>query len=189
MAEYRLTERPALGVEPITGDEVNAAEVSGLAIVSMAVPLGGDDALNEVIAAGYGVGLPAVGGSVRSDRDGARILGLQPGQFFIVFETDAPRPPDIVRAVTGDKAYLTDQSDSWAVVRVGGAKSRAALERICPVDLHPDAFKTGACARTLMEHLGVIILREADSEFLLMSARSSAPSFWHAIATSIGNLD
>jgi sarcosine oxidase subunit gamma len=62
------------------------------------------------------------------------------------------------------------------------------LERICPIDLHPQAFAVGAVARTLMDHLNVIILREGGDTFLLMSARSSARSFWHAVETSIRNI-
>ena len=91
-------------------------------------------------------------------------------------------------AKIADTAYLTDQSDSFAIVRIKGARSRDALERICPIDLHLDEFSVGTVTRTLMEHLGVIILREDEDAFMLMSARSSARTFWHAVQTSIQNI-
>jgi methylglutamate dehydrogenase subunit D len=39
-----------------------------------------------------------------------------------------------------------------------------------------------------MEHLGTILLREADDRFLLMSASSSARSFLHGLETSLRNV-
>lgn len=81
--------------------------------------------------------------------------------------------------------YLNDQSDSWVMLRVAGAGVRRALERLCPLDLHPDAFAPGAVARTVMEHLAVIVLHEAEDTFVLLSPRSSAASFLHEIETSV----
>ena len=59
------------------------------------------------------------------------------------------------------------------------------LERLCPLDLHESAFPVGAAQRTVMEHMGAVILREGTDEFLLLSASSSAASFLHAVKTSI----
>jgi sarcosine oxidase subunit gamma len=39
-----------------------------------------------------------------------------------------------------------------------------------------------------MEHLGVLILRSGDDEYLLLSASSSARSFLHAVETSLRNI-
>ena len=83
---------------------------------------------------------------------------------------------------------MTLQSDNWVGVRISGTRSRDALERICPLDLHPDVFGIDQVARTVMEHLGVIILREDKDSFLMLSASSSAKSFLHAIETSIHNV-
>ncbi len=188
MAEFQLTARPPLGVEPIVGDGVEAGEVLGLSIVSIAAPIGGEAELGVSVNSVFGIGLPAVGEAIRSENDGTWLLGLQPGQWFAVFECPEPRPLDVMRAKVADAAYLTDQSDSFAIVRIKGARSREALERICPIDLHPDEFSVGTVTRTLMEHLGVIILREDEDAFMLMSARSSARSFWHAVETSIRNV-
>ena len=188
MVDYRLTEKPPLGVEPITAEGIEAAGVTGLAIVSAAVPQGGEEALSVAVSSAFGTTLPAVGKTSRSEVDGARFLGTQPGQYLVLFECDDLRPAAHLEGRIGGTAYLTDQSDGWATVRVCGRRSREALERICPVDLDPEVFAVGAVASTLMEHLGVTIIREDEDGFLLMSARSSAQSFWHAVEQSIRNI-
>ena len=65
------------------------------------------------------------------------------------------------------------------------ARCREALERICPLDLHPDAFGVDHAARTVMEHLGVLIIRTGEEAYLLLSASSSAGSFQHALHLSM----
>lgn len=84
--------------------------------------------------------------------------------------------------------FLNDQSDSWMMLRMSGTRCRQALERICPLDLHPDMFELDDVARTVMEHLSVVILRESEDGFLLLSPRSSARSFVHEIEVSVTNV-
>ena len=71
---------------------------------------------------------------------------------------------------------------------MSGTGVRVALERICPLDLDDQAFPEGRVARTAMEHLSVIILRDGPDSFLLMSPRSSARSFRHAVELSVENV-
>ena len=98
------------------------------------------------------------GDSAEGDRHGARVLGMQPDQLFILFEPpDRDRPAETVSAALGAAAYVTDQSDSWAMLRIAGAGVRIALERICPLDLdgvglpgrpggaHRDGASRGGC--------------------------------------------
>ena len=97
--------------------------------------------------------------------------------------------PDGTSTTDGDTLlYSSDQSDAWCLLRIDGPASRRALERVCPLDLHPDAFPVGAVARSVVEHLGAIVLREGENAFLLLSPRSSARSFLHEIERSIRDL-
>ena len=189
MADPVLVSRPPLdGYERTTGT-VGVAEVTGLALVSAAVPRGGDAAFSAALADGFGAARPATGDSTRGDRHAARVLGMQPDQMFILFEAPDPdRAAETVAATLGSAAYVTDQSDSWAMLRIAGSRVRAALERICPLDLHEEAFPEGRVARTVMEHLAVIILRDGADSFLMMSPRSSARSFLHAVELSVVNV-
>ena len=134
---------------------------------------------------GFGAERPATGASAAGDRFGLRVLGLQPDQLFLLFEPPDPdRAAETVAAALGPAAYIADQSDSWAMLRMSGAGVRTALERICPLDLEDRAFPEGRVARTAMEHLSVIVLRDGADGFLLMSPRSSARSFLHAAVLS-----
>ena len=110
------------------------------------------------------------------------------GHFLLgrVLEHEGDDAVAVVIEKLGTAGYYTDQSDSWVMLQIAGPGSRAALERICMLDLHSDAFPVDTVARTTMEHLGVMVLRDGEDSFLLMSARSSARSFLHAVETSIG---
>ena len=73
-----------------------------------------------------------------------------------------------------------------ALVPAKAPRSRGAAPIGAPLRQRADeAFGDGRVARTVMEHLGVIIHRESDGTYLLMSASSSAESFLHAVETSI----
>jgi sarcosine oxidase subunit gamma len=188
VSDFTLTARSPLGGVKLDFDGITIAEVSDMAIVSIATPRGGEKALGKALASAYGTGLPVVGQSAKSKAGDARFLGLARDQAFMLFDEPGGNPLDAIAREIADAAYLTNQSDSWAMIRISGPKSRTALERICPLDLHPSAFPEGKVARTVMEHLGVIILHEALDRFLLMSARSYAGSFLHAVETSVRNI-
>lgn len=186
MVDAALTARPPLGGYRRAIGTVEIAEIAGLALVSAAVPLEGDPAFEAALVEGFGAARPATGDSTLGERYGARILGMQRDQAFILFEPPDPdRAVETVEAALGPAAYVTDQSDSWAMLRIEGVGVRAALERICPLDLDDEAFPAGRVARTAMEHLAAIVLRDGTESFLLMSPRSSARSFLHAVERAV----
>ena len=71
-------------------------------------------------------------------------------------------------ASLGDVAYTTDQTDVWVVLEISGPETSAALERLCPLDL--GLFEDGTAARTVMEHMGAMIVQLSADRFLLLSA-------------------
>ena len=185
MSDFSLTKQ-----SPLTGyhkdfGTVTLTELSDLAVVFIATPMGGTDELARAVASAFGVALPCPGISSYSEEGRARLLGLQHDQMFVLFEHEGDQAVAAIAEKLGDAGYYTDQSDSWAMLRIAGPGSRAALERICMLDLSSDAFSVGAVARTNMEHLSVMILRDGADSFVLMSPRSSANSFLHAVNTSI----
>ena len=188
MAEFSLTAAPPLAGVDEKFDGIHLRAPKDLAIVAVALPLGGEDAALTAIRKGYGADLPAPGKSVSAKEDGATLLRLAPDQAFILFHRAEPDAEAVVAEGIGDTAYLTDQTDVWCGLEVSGPRARIALERICPIDIHADAFAVGDAARTVMEHLGTIIIRTEQDTFLLLSASSSAGSFLHAVETSIRNV-
>jgi len=185
---YTLT-----AISPLDGfshefNGVSISEVTGRAIVSIVPSLGGEAALSKALAKAYKVEVPKAGRSSASDIDNALFLGMAQDQFFVLFDHCEDKPVAIVAEHLKDTAYLTDQSDSYVMLRVSGINSRSVLERICPIDLHPTTLPVGSMARTIMEHLGTVIVHEKKDTFLLMSARSSAKSFLEAVETSAVNI-
>ncbi len=190
MSNFTFVSQPVLGGFKQECKGVSIIEQTKLGIVSVACPNDGDAALAASIQKAFGCSLPKVSGVEVSDSGTMRWLGLQPQQWFVLFEHSAEQgaPLATIKDELGDTAYCTDQSDSWVSLAVSGPLAITALERICPIDLHLSVFPVGTVARTTMEHLGVIITRTGDEEFLMMSATSSADSFLHAITLSVKNI-
>lgn len=188
MSDCILTaDRPLAGYERAIGN-ITLTAPADLAIVSVALPRGGEAAAEKAVAAAFAVAVPDIGTAALAPDHDTALLRLARDQLFVLFTHAAPDAERAVAARLNGAAYTTDQSDVWCALDVSGPGCRRALERICPLDLHPDAFATGDAARTVMEHLGVIILRTAEDGFRLLSASSSAGSFLHALETSAENV-
>lgn len=186
-----LTALTALDNFSIDSHGINVSEVTDLAIVSIAISKENDTKFNTAIKKGFKTERPEVGQFTHNKAMNAKLLGLQQDQLFLMFDYSGDRAVEEVAQKINDKnqlAYLSDQSDSWVTLRVSGDNCRDALERICPLDIHPDAFLVGSVARTSMEHMATIIIRDEENSFLLLSLRSFAHSFLHAITTSIDNV-
>jgi len=163
-------------------------ELSDTAIYSIGLSLVAEPALKS-IKSNLGAEWPETGNSSVSDDGVFRLLGLQSDQIFVLNSQPSRQDGQAVKLPNLDKAnYITDQSDSWAGMYIEGESAIRALERICPIDLHPSVFSVGRVTRTTMEHLAVIILHEVDNRYLLLSPTSSAQSFLHALETSLRNV-
>lgn len=188
MLDLPLKAEPLLdGLEESFGDTA-LTELTELAIVSIAIPLGGDAAFASTLSKGYGADMPAPGGSTSSSDGQTRFLWTARDQLFALFEDTSPNAAANMGKSFDGTAYVTLQSDNWVALRLAGGKARETLERICPIDLHPSAFPESCVARTMMEHMGTIVFCERVDRFLLLSASSSAPSFLHAVKTSLQNV-
>lgn len=188
MADYSLISTPPLAGTDLRFGTCRITAPADLAIVSLALPLGGEDAAQKAIAKAFGTALPDIGQSAAASDGSTTLLRLGIDQGFVMFTHATPDAERVVATKLGGAAYTTDQTDVWCALDVTGPDCRRALERICPIDLHPDAFTIGSLARTTMEHLGVIVIRTDTDSFRLLSASSSAQSFLHAVETSFANV-
>jgi methylglutamate dehydrogenase subunit D len=186
--EIGLSPAPFLGRYAAETGGTRLTEVTDRALVSIAVPLGGEAALGEALRAAFGAGLPVVGESTRAADGKSVFLGLARDQVFALLPAEGPLAASELARRLGTVGYLTDQTDGWVLLRLDGPLALAALERTCMLDLGAAAFPTGRVARTVMEHLGTILLREGPERFLLMSASSSARSFLRGLETSLRNV-
>jgi len=175
VAEIRLQAKPVLGVKTEIGG-VRVRERADLALVSVA----GASSLGA-----YGLDMPSP--TVSTESGSVRAISTGVEQLLLAFSHQAPDAERVVRERLSD-GYTSDQTDAWVILEVEGVHVRDGLERICPLDLHPEAFSIGSAARTVMEHMGAMIVRTGTDRFLLLSARSSARSFLHAVETSFNNV-
>ncbi|RMD94036.1 MAG: sarcosine oxidase subunit gamma [Alphaproteobacteria bacterium] len=196
MAETAFHSRSPLGGHAQSFGPVRLSEVEPLGVVALAIPLGGEAALGEAVRAAWGIALPAPGFS-ETGADGLRLVRSAPDQLLALVESAQGGRPALHRILAGElneTALATEQTDAWVALRLAGegAVLRECLARIITLDLHPDAFAVGSAVRTRMEHLAGLVIREegdgASDSFLLLSARSSALSFLHAVETSIVNV-
>lgn len=157
-------------------------------IVSMAIPIGSEDLFKSEFTNAFGTLLPEPGKFVNS-RDGAYLfLWMGPEQVFALFQREDLSPELKIQEFMGINGYFTDQTDNWCQIRLSGPQVIRVFERICPLDLDLQQFPVGSCARTSMEHLSSVIVRESEDGFLLLSPSSSSESFLVAIEQSFTNI-
>jgi len=161
-------------------------EVTDHAIVSLATPLGGGAALAEAVQKAWGSALPQPGAAT-SAGDATLISATADSYLALLPAVEGLAVTGVAEAL-GDAGYYTEQTDNWVMLRLSGTLAVPALERICPLDLDEAVMPVGSAQRTVMEHLGVFIVREAADQFLLLSASSSAGSFLHAVELSVKNV-
>ncbi len=203
-----LTAQSPLGGYEMITDGTSLIEVTGLSMVSVAPLAGSQTAFQTAMAKLFKtgktsetgktgkIGNPKPNATMALDRSGKPRCILMPSaqnQWFLCFDDDGTNPIDAAKALLGKslskQMAMTDQSDSWVILALSGLHSRQTLARICPIDCSASAMPIGTTARTSMEHLGAIITRRPDEGdhqpcFWLLSARSSATSFLHAITGS-----
>lgn len=185
VADSGLQLKPFLGGFSEVIGSTTIAEAGGFRIISMAFPPQSRDALSDALLRTFDLEMPEPGNSISAP--GTRLVWMAPGQLILMLENPQSDMERILPALA-HHTHLIDHSDNWAMLLLSGHEAVLALERICPLDLHPAAFPTGAAARTLMEHLGIVIIRTGATEFLLLSASSSARSFLHAVRQSLVNV-
>lgn len=186
MASLTLTAEPPLGGFDLTIGANHLIERHDLALVSVAVPLGEEAAFSARLEHAFGLKMPE---AARSTIGGDwRAVSMTPDQLLLMRPGEGILTEREVHAGLNGLGYTTHQTDAWAALEISGPDTLSALERICPVNLAVDAFPLHGSARTMMEHLGVLIIRLDATRFLLLSASSSAQSFAHAVETSYRNV-
>ena len=182
MPDHSLTARsPLAGAAALAESWPGFAlsEVSNLALASLATRRGQETELRSRAKARFDLEPPPPGRTASGD--GMTFLWTGHEQWFVEVPESAPGGLEaLLRETFGDTAAVTDQSDAWANLRLEGTATRAVLEKLCPLDLHPGVFPPGATARTILEHLSAIVtLRDDRSSFSILTPRSSAGSFLH----------
>lgn len=153
------------------------AERFDVALASVAVGRGRDAAF-QVAAKAAGVPLP--GHSTHEAGEVFSAFWTTPEMWFV--EADFRTHEDIVAALKpsfGEAASITEQTDAWVRFDVSGTDLPALLERLTNLDFTclPDGF----ASLTVIEHLGVYLVKHGAQTVTLYGPRSSAGSLLHAL--------
>lgn len=188
MHNFSLRKTHALNgyVETVNG--INICELTDIEIFALAIPIGKERTAKTSFKKYFNCGMPDVGKLEAIHKNQMHILRMSNDQLFAINKSSSKSEFKKIFIGLGAKFYITEQTDSWVGLKVGGNRINECLERICMIDISIEKFGVNNFARTMMEHMGVIILRTKDHEFEIFSASSSIKSFLHAITTSAKNI-
>jgi sarcosine oxidase subunit gamma len=103
------------------------------------------------------------------------------GRWFVVSTGDPTRLVSLLREKLGGSASVLDQNDGQVAIGIAGGSVRAALAKGIAVDLHPESFKPGDVAATLLGHIPVHLTRTGTDDFEILVPRSYAASLWDSL--------
>lgn len=174
MAELRESEAAiGTGLPLVHG----ACRLSALPVdrCTLIAPFPGQMAAADAALAMLGLSFPAPGQVLAAP--GARIIwaGREQAMLF------GAAPPAALEA----HAAISDQGDGWAGFMLAGTGeaqgAEAVLARPVPLDLRAASFPPGRAARSLLNHMPLLILRDTDDAFELYTFRSMARSAVHEL--------
>ena len=120
----------------------------------------GDPRFTAAVATGIGAQPPTVANTSRPGRD-AVILWLGPDEWLI--EVAAEAEADIARsleqALSGLHASIAAIGDGSVTFSVSGRRAPDLLAKGMTLDLDPDRFPAGGCARSLLARVPVLLHR------------------------------
>lgn len=160
------------------------AERSDVALASLALRRGQD---KDFAAAARTAGVPLPAASTHAGGQVFSAFWTTPEMWFV--EADFATHEDIVAALKpafGETASITEQTDAWVRFDVSGAGLVALFERLSNLDLA--TLPDGYASRTVIEHLGVYLIRHSATSVTLYGPRSSAQGLLHALEITAKSL-
>lgn len=146
----------------------------GLVVFGVAARRGMLGELRRRLSAHLRLSLPA--GPTTASARNVTLVGVGPGFWLAVAEKGALGYRTL-RAVLGDAASITEQTDGYAVLRLRGPRIRDALAKGIGVDLDDKAFPPRSAAAVPVAHINCILWR-------LPSGRPPAPVYEIAVPRS-----
>ena len=186
MRNFESKKESFLGGYSKTINNVSIKEITEHRITSLAIPFKNERKCATQFKRTFKKLIPDIEESLIISK-GKVIFRLANDMLFLC-ESSNEKMPKAAIDFLKQSFYSTDQSGGWCCIQASGNNVLKMLERICPLDLSEERFKTLNVKRTSMEHLGVIIFKKSPNEFFLYSASSSSKSFLHAVETSCKNL-
>lgn len=124
----------------------------------------GDKAFDDAVKGALGVTVPVEPNTTASEGQ-VTLFWLGPDEWWVVTPDDGPAMAETLRAaLAGQRAAVTDVSESRTCIRVQGPHARDLLAKGCPLDLHPRVFAPGRCAQSLCAKAMVTLHQVAGDE-------------------------
>lgn len=162
--------------------DVAITEVTDRALASVSCRSGKATAFETAAKTLFGVDLPAPGQSAAGPV--WTLIWTGPDQWFAEapFETHEDIAA-MAKSALGDSASVTEQTDGWVRFDVEGPGAVDLLERLCP--LPSRRMKTGDATRSMIEHMGALVICRAQGRhFSVIAPRSFAGSMHHALTAA-----
>lgn len=164
----------------VTLPSLTIAERTDIALASVAVRKG---RLSDLAAAAKTAGLPLPGPARHQHGTPYSAFWTAPEMWLV----EAPFATheliaDHLKSLFKDAASITEQTDAWVAFDLDAADLAPLFERLCNVDW--PAIPEGFATRTVMEHLGVYLIKHGPGAARIYGPRSSAESLLHAIETA-----
>ncbi len=131
----------------------------------------------EQASQAFGLGIPKTLGEM-SSKDGRHALCLGPDDWLLmVQENDAGEVFKRFSSLNGSVLHsLVDVSHRTVGIEISGPGAALMINCGCPLDL--DKFEIGACTRTVLDKIEIILMRHERDVFQLEIVRSFAPYAW-----------
>jgi sarcosine oxidase subunit gamma len=153
-------------------DRVRLAEVPLRAMVSLRLDPSG--AAAGAVERALGARLPRTCGPL-GEHGPHRILALGPDEWLVVSDSEPGTVVEAVSGAVGDAhAAVVDVSASRTTLELTGPCARAVLEKGCPVDLHPRAFRPGTAVTTTLARVPLILWQVRPDGYRLLPRSSFA---------------
>ncbi|MEV0283766.1 MULTISPECIES: sarcosine oxidase subunit gamma family protein [unclassified Kribbella] len=150
------------------GATVSVSETPFLGMISLRVDPSAPAA--ERVAAVLGAPLPTNCGETSG-----QTLWLGPDEWLVVTRNDPVALADQLEAAIGeDPGLALDVSANRTVIEITGPQARAALEKGCPLDLHPRSFGPGHAVATTLARVPVLLWQIGDNQYRLLPRSSFA---------------
>ena len=165
-------------------DQLGVEEIHGLGIATVMARKGATGA-----AIGAALGIVPPEGPHMATANALTMIGTGPQSWLVVKERAVPDFANALSETLKGLASVSDQSSSYVVTRLTGSDARTVLQRGAPIDFHPDCFRTGSAATTMIAHIGVILWQIDDSPtYHVATFRSYAQSFQHWLSATAAAL-
>ncbi len=165
-----------------TFEGLSITENDTLALASLAMRRGKNEQFARAAQKRFDNPLPKPGRMASGDP--FSIFWTVPDQWFVQAHFNTHEDlAGVLKKAFKTSASITEQNGGWARFVLEGPGVNAVMERLTMLDVR--AMRAGHATRTLVDHIGVLLLCHAAGKHMtVLGPRSSAGSLHHALVTA-----